>query len=236
MVAVPNFPNIPLVRILGDIPPWSAAFCDTNTLAGQYGGVMKIWVRFGKDETHRFDLNMIQNQTDWLYISGHGSWSTGIVAGLNPGYSGTSNIDWNGDVKYVIIAGCSVLDAWYGYLPETTDGVGERHLPGRTWAKTGPKFLFGYHDYAPEDNLWSGFDPNYMAKIVSTFLSIRNSMSLPKAWLVANQAHAWQYDNGVRQLTRAANATALDVENNTCWHMIWLGGTSTWEEIPERME
>ena len=212
--------------VVRPIPPWSAAHTrGANILAPQYGGVMKIWVRFGQDDTHRYDIAMIQNQADWVHISGHGSSATGVAAGLSP-----SNVDWQGDVKYAIIIACSVLDAWEG--PD---------LPGKAWAQTGPKFLFGYHATAPSDALtWtSPIDHFYTAKIVSKFFFYKNKGEmLGPAWLQANADMAWQINNDYipsLSLTSARNATAIDVEGNTCHHMEWNYEARKWEFISEEM-
>jgi len=167
-----------------------------------------------------WDIGLLQNQSDWLYISAHGSHSTGSLGGVLP-----SQVDWKRDLYLVIVAGCSVLDV--DDMNNNYSGAAHTASPGRKWAPTGPKILLGYNYYAPADD--HAGDPQFTAKIVETTFERRFQNG--ETW-----EHAWGYANkdlagGLRDSPYNACAIVIDGEQRTYWY--WEKGLfgHTWKSL-----
>jgi hypothetical protein len=87
----------------------------------------------------------VQCQARYFFLSAHGYSSDGHIevrgeedGGLVNAYPQDVGDTWkNNNVSTVIIAGCSILNIFKDY--------------GKEWAKTGPTYLLGYRDRAPNN-------------------------------------------------------------------------------------
>jgi len=127
----------------------------------------------------------IKNQADILYYSGHGSSASGgltscldkspvCVSDINP------SANWNEDLDYFIIAGCSVLK------PDSTNGFA---WGNETLKKNVLKGLCGYYGSAPSDV------KGVSIRIAKSFITYLTTIQPPNysndrvlnAWLEANR-------------------------------------------------
>ncbi|MGI6461874.1 MAG: hypothetical protein ACOX5J_17620 [Candidatus Hydrogenedentales bacterium] len=168
-----------------------------------------------------WDVGLLQNQSDWLYISGHGRHGDGCLCGVLP-----SKVDWKKDLDLVIISSCSVLDV--DDLNNNYEGSDHDASPGRKWATTGPKILLGYNFYAPADNHRG--DPEFTAKIVKKLFERRfvNGETWEYAWGHANKDMARKW---IRDSPHNACAIVVDGEQRTywCWKKYYI--SRYWESV-----
>ena len=124
------------------LPAWSASANDAYVCMG---GAMHLTVGVTLDGASVYDNGMYRNTCDTLYISAHGTHSTGKLSNT----ISASDVDW-ANVDIVTIAGCSILDI--GDLNGNFPTESPPSNPGLQWAQTGPSILLGYNYYAPADD------------------------------------------------------------------------------------
>ncbi len=151
------------------VPAWSADGDDDSEYLKAGGGVY-VEVRAGGES----DRGLLQDQADWLYISGHGSHSAGTICGVAP-----ADVDWNKDLRWVFMAGCSACD-----IDDLNGNYGDGQSPGEDWAVTGPDYFLGYNWYAPADT--HAGDPMFTAKIVEKYFQHRVYYTYWESWKRAN--------------------------------------------------
>lgn len=122
------------------------------------GGAMYTALRLagGSGETRA----LCHETTAWLYLSVHGwhsasgSYPSGCIETVDGNGAGQhefvipEDVKWSG-MKFVIIAGCSVLDI--NDYNENFPVEDRADSPGKRWADTGPDLLLGYNCGGPAD-------------------------------------------------------------------------------------
>jgi len=165
---------------------------------------------------------LLQNHSDFIYLSVHG-WHDKKKISIGNEKVLPNDVQWkiNGksDIKYLIIAGCSILDI--GDQSENFDGSSHNVSPGLDWAKTGPKYLLGYNYKAPYDDL--DHNSRYTKEIIEKFMrSDRKS----ERWLEANRDICMEQFSGKypwkrgtsRNMQAAFNSCAIDTINNKYYY------------------
>ena len=152
------------------VPAWSADGAnDTEYLKA--GGGVYIEIKSGGES----DRGILQDQADWFYISGHGSHTAGTLCGV-----AAVDVDWNKDLQWVFMAGCSVCD-----IDDLNGNYDDGESPGEDWATTGPDYFLGYNWFAPADD-HSG-DPMFTAKIIEKYFQHRVYYTYWESWKRANE-------------------------------------------------
>ena len=147
----------------------------------QAAGVEKITIQAG-NQSHTLP---VKNQADILYYSGHGYSSNGSLQCLDNGGTFTVSdvaptVNWREDLKYFIIAGCSVLK------PDHTNGYAWGSAALR---RAGLRGLCGYHDLAPTDEQGSIEVAQRFAELMTSHVPpdhTRTGDRCLNAWLQAN--------------------------------------------------
>lgn|GEM_PF-2962448 len=183
-------PKLGLIQSWINVAHWTAADVKRYLIAG--GATTLTAAAAGQNEIERSAQRLVADQADCLYVSAHGSHSTGNIilrnqrllptVTLSPG-----DVQWNQGLTHVFFALCSVLDVLGEHPPSpSTD------KPGINWATSGPDEFFGYRAWAPGDALRC--PDNYVyeyftARIIRHFAIVHDSEAA-LAWGVTNRHHA----------------------------------------------
>ena len=166
----------------------------------------------------------VQQQADFVYYSCHGYHASGRLADENHNsYTCDELTQLWGDVKVVVIAGCSVLDI-KSYRSDCFDTGpwarralfgGGNSSPGEIWEAKGAQIYLGYAWRAPTDGKGGS---NVTLRFVQ---NLNSGMDYVAAWGCATDSD------------ESRNACAIDcrTEPHVYWYWREINGTSVWTSV-----
>ena len=204
----------------GTLLPWVAAASRSFL---KVGGAAWITISATSNQALPPVHCLVENQVAVLYVSGHGSHSSGHLVlenSFKPWIEvAAEDVKWHDGLTVVFASACSLFDA-------RGDQALTRHPPtthhGRDWAKTGPRQFLGYRFTAPPDAVprnfrrFRGSDSHFTEHIVdSYFRFLGDGIAPDQAWGQANASWGDRWD-------QCYDASVIDVG----------AGTYSWFDFP----